>query len=75
LTKCGRRRLSGKQPSPGPGYGVVVADGALPDDAEELHFRRVATRYDKFAADFFAMVQLASMACGCALMNLRARPS
>ncbi|HEU4968450.1 MAG TPA: IS5/IS1182 family transposase, partial [Sphingomonas sp.] len=25
------------------------------------HFRRVATRYDKLAANFFAMVQLASM--------------
>jgi len=25
------------------------------------HFRRVATRYDKLAADFFAMVRLASM--------------
>jgi len=25
------------------------------------HFRRVATRYDKFAANFLAMVQLASM--------------
>jgi len=25
------------------------------------HFRRVATRYDKLAANFLAMVQLASM--------------
>lgn len=25
------------------------------------HFRRVATRYDKLAADFLAMIQLASM--------------
>ena len=25
------------------------------------HYRRVATRYDKFAANFLAMVQLASM--------------
>ena len=25
------------------------------------HFRRVATRYDKFAANFLAMIQLASM--------------
>jgi transposase len=25
------------------------------------HFRRVATRYDKLAANFLAMIQLASM--------------
>ncbi len=31
------------------------------------HFRRVATRYDKLAANFLAMVQLASCGCGCAL--------
>jgi transposase len=34
------------------------------------HFRRVATRYDKLAANFPAMVQLAQSGCGCALMNL-----
>jgi transposase len=27
----------------------------------ESYFRRVATRYDKLASNFFAMVQLASM--------------
>ncbi len=26
-----------------------------------MHFRRVATRYDKLAANFLAMIQLASM--------------
>jgi transposase len=35
------------------------------------HFRRVATRYDKLADNFLAMVQLASMRCGSALMGLR----
>ena len=38
------------------------------------HFRRVATRYDKLAENFLAMVQLGSnwhqCACGCALMSL-----
>jgi hypothetical protein len=34
------------------------------------HFRRVATRYDKLAANFLAMVQLAS-GCGYAIMSLR----
>jgi len=34
------------------------------------HFRRVATRYDKLAANFLAMIQLASMR-GSALMSLR----
>jgi transposase len=35
------------------------------------HFRRVATRYDKLADNFLAMVKLASMRGGCALMSLR----
>ncbi|MEG8223960.1 hypothetical protein OSJ57_25720 [Sphingomonas sp. HH69] len=35
-----------------------------PDDrffSKLKHFRRVATRYDKLAANFLAMIQLASM--------------
>ena len=36
------------------------------------HFRRVATRYDKLAANFLAMIQLASMR-GSELMSLRPR--
>ena len=33
--------------------------------------RRVATRYDKLAANYLAFVQLASIRCGCALMSPR----
>ena len=35
------------------------------------HFRRVATRYDKLAANFLAMIQLASIGSGSELMRLR----
>src|SRR5271156_4121974 len=33
--------------------------------------RRVATRYDKLAANYLAFIQLASIRCGCALMSPR----
>jgi hypothetical protein len=35
------------------------------------HCRRVATRYDKLAANYLAFVQLASISYGCALMSPR----
>jgi hypothetical protein len=35
------------------------------------HCRRVATRYDKLAANYRAFEQLASSGCGCALMSPR----
>ena len=35
------------------------------------HFRRIATRYDKLAENFLAIVKLASMRLCCALMSLR----
>ena len=38
------------------------------------HCRRVATRYDKLAANYFAFFQLASIAYGCAPMSLRPSP-
>ena len=34
-------------------------------------FRRIATRYDKLATNFLAMVQLAQSGCGFALTSLR----
>jgi len=37
------------------------------------HYRRVATRYDKLAANFLAMVQLASMRLWLRVMSLRPR--
>jgi transposase len=37
------------------------------------HCRRVATRYDKLAANYLAFVQLASIRFGCALMSPRPR--
>jgi hypothetical protein len=37
------------------------------------HFRRVATRYDKLAANFLAVIQLASMRLCSELMSLRPR--
>ena len=39
------------------------------------HFRRVATRYDKLAANFLAIIQLASMRRGSAFMSLRPSPA
>ena len=35
------------------------------------HCRRVATRYDKLAANYLAFVQLASIRLGCTLMSPR----
>jgi len=37
------------------------------------HCRRIATRYDKLAANYLAFVQLASSASGCAFMSSRPR--
>ena len=38
------------------------------------HCRRVATRYDKLAANYLAFVQLAQSGCGSALMSPRTNP-
>ena len=38
------------------------------------HCRRVATRYDKLAANYLAFVQLAQTGCGSALMSPRTNP-
>jgi len=35
------------------------------------HFRRVATRYDKLAANFLAMIQLPQCGYGCVFMSLQ----
>ena len=56
------RRLSG--PTWGPTWhrSKTGADGIIERFFSKLkHFRRIATRYDKLAANFLAMVQLASM--------------
>jgi transposase len=40
---------------------LSFADRRLPFFSRLKHFRRIATRYDKLAANFLAMVQLASL--------------
>jgi hypothetical protein len=37
--------------------------------------RRVATRYDKLAANYLAFIRSHQYGCGCALMSPRPRPS
>ncbi|MBP1861321.1 transposase [Rhizobium herbae] len=64
---AGRARLPISRPRPTDGrnhisaHGCTVSETSSNVSSKLKHFRRVATRYDKIAENFLAMVQLASI--------------